>query len=490
MAFQIDPSIPLQAGKVQFDPATILMQAQQNAANLEKHRLEMQKLREDYDLAKEKRAQEKKMQMGIASDLAGIQSGTPAQYRTTFPQTMPTGQMPQGMTGVLASERGQNLPQPALFGENILQGNFDINHELVSPAVAGRTPDLKDYLDIQLKTAIANQDPDLAFDAFKKLKELERNPAKYFGGLTKGVDPKTNKPLFLAMTETGVVPVDGYQPYEEPKAPKTSLITTSQGYEVVKEGELPKGAPVVATKEPKAPPLKEIIGRDGSVNIVNMATGEITPVLANGKPFIAKDDPLTLFTKKEEFKSELKQRETVAQKYADASDVIPLLDGYIADLEKTPANLLASGYYKLKGLASTDNPELQAVTAANQKAKTLINYAQKQPGPSTDRDVMNYLEQVGVASDITQPRDARIAAAKSAKAYAVSIQKKYGKYASRILNGEITPDELKQPSKPTRTKEELFQLKKEYEFNRKKYKDDPEAVKILDSKARELGLIK
>ena len=35
--------------------------------------------------------------------------------------------MPQGMTGVLASERGQNLPQPALFGENILQGNFDIN---------------------------------------------------------------------------------------------------------------------------------------------------------------------------------------------------------------------------------------------------------------------------------------------------------------------------------------------------------------------------
>jgi len=30
MAFQIDPSIPLQANKVQFDPAAILMQAQQN----------------------------------------------------------------------------------------------------------------------------------------------------------------------------------------------------------------------------------------------------------------------------------------------------------------------------------------------------------------------------------------------------------------------------------------------------------------------------
>ena len=47
-----------------------------------------------------------------------------------------------------------------------------------------------------------------------------------------------------------------------------------------------------------------------------------------------------------------------------------------------------------------------------------------------------------------------------------------------------------QPSKPTLSKDELFKLKKEYEFNRKKYKDDPEVIKILDSKARELGLIK
>ena len=31
---------------------------------------------------------------------------------------------------------------------------------------------------------------------------------------------------------------------------------------------------------------------------------------------------------------------------------------------------------------------------------------------------------------------------------------------------------------------------KEAEFNRKKYKDDPDALMILDSKARELGLIK
>ena len=58
---------------------------------------------------------------------------------------------------------------------------------------------------------------------FRSLKELERNPNKYFGGLTKGIDPKTGQPLFLAMTESGVVPVDGYQPYEEPKEPKAPV---------------------------------------------------------------------------------------------------------------------------------------------------------------------------------------------------------------------------------------------------------------------------
>ena len=55
---------------------------------------------------------------------------------------MPTGpnagvSMPQGTTGVLSSENvAKTLPQPVLFGENILQGNFDINRELVSPAIA------------------------------------------------------------------------------------------------------------------------------------------------------------------------------------------------------------------------------------------------------------------------------------------------------------------------------------------------------------------
>jgi hypothetical protein len=165
MAFQIDPSIPLQANKVQFDPAAILMQAQQNGAALEKHRFEMQKLREDYDLAKEKRAQEKKMQMGIASDLAGIQSGTPAQYAPTrFEQTPQRGQMPQGMTGVMMREQGQQMPQPQAFGEEILNGDFRLGGgEVTQEAVAGREPSYLEQLQIAAKRALQVGDVDSAF---------------------------------------------------------------------------------------------------------------------------------------------------------------------------------------------------------------------------------------------------------------------------------------------------------------------------------------
>ena len=98
------------------------------------NQLKLQALREQFNQEKEARLRQKQMQQGIASELQKLQQGTPAQYRTDFVQTMPTGQMPQtmtgvlarhqGMTGVLAAERGQNMPTPDLFGENILKGNL------------------------------------------------------------------------------------------------------------------------------------------------------------------------------------------------------------------------------------------------------------------------------------------------------------------------------------------------------------------------------
>ena len=207
MAFQIDPNIPLQAGKVQFDPASILMQAQQNAANLEKHRFEMQKLREDYDLAKEQRKQQKAMQMGIASDLGRIQSGTPAQYsQPSYAQTMPTGQMSQGMTGVLASERGQNMPQPAMFGENILQGNVDFNREMVSPAVAGREPSYLEMLQIGFKNAMLAKDAESAFKyaaAIKQQQQADRELNAPIGNPYPTYDAQGNFVGTRVMTKAG-----------------------------------------------------------------------------------------------------------------------------------------------------------------------------------------------------------------------------------------------------------------------------------------------
>ena len=168
----LDTRIPLMAQERDYSRGFDMMQkAQEN-------QLRLQALRDEYNAAKEERDRQKAMRQGMVSELQKMQQGTSAQYRTTFPQTMPSGQMPQGMTGVLmpqgmtgvlASERGQNLPQPALFGENILQGNFDINHELVSPAIAPKQPDIKDVLTAQFNAAVANNDVATAFDAKKKL---------------------------------------------------------------------------------------------------------------------------------------------------------------------------------------------------------------------------------------------------------------------------------------------------------------------------------
>ena len=208
MAFQIDPNIPLQAGKVQFDPASILMQAQQNGLALEKHRFEMQKLREDYDLAKEQRKQQKAMQMGIASDLAGIQSGSPAQYAPTrFEQTPQRGQMPQGMTGVMMREQGQQMPQPQAFGEEILNGDFRLGGgEVTQEAVAGREPSYTEMLQIGFKNAMLAKDAESAFKyaaAIKQQQQADRELNAPIGNPYPTYDAQGNFVGTRVMTKAG-----------------------------------------------------------------------------------------------------------------------------------------------------------------------------------------------------------------------------------------------------------------------------------------------
>ena len=169
MAFQINPNIPLQAMVNPINIGDAFAKAQSYQANA----LKLQALREQFNEEKEARLRQKQMQQGIASELQKMQQGTPAQYRTTFPQTIPTGQMPQGMTGVLAAERGQNLPTPDLFGENILKGNFDVRREMIAPEVKGVTPDYLDVLNVSAKNALQVGDID-SFIKFSNAIKQER----------------------------------------------------------------------------------------------------------------------------------------------------------------------------------------------------------------------------------------------------------------------------------------------------------------------------
>lgn len=247
MAFQIDPNIPLQANKVQFDPASILMQAQQNGAALEKHRFEMQKLREDYDLAKEKRKQEKAMQMGIASDLGRITEGSPAQYAPTrFEQTP---QLPKSYTGDLMGGDFQ------LGGNNDpMNGGYQlVGGEVTQEAVAGRQPTYPEMLAIGLKQAMLTKNQDEIFKYAKAIQETEKQGVEWGTNPTKGINPTTMKPDSYITNRLGEVKWLGSGVYESPKEVKTSLVKTSKGFEVVRDGELPIGTPPVDAPAPEKP---------------------------------------------------------------------------------------------------------------------------------------------------------------------------------------------------------------------------------------------
>ena len=312
------------------------------------------------------------------------------------------------------------------------------------------------------------------FDQLGKLtdyrKAIAKDESEWGTNPTKGINPDTMKPDSYITDRKGNIKWLGSGVYEASK---------------------PQSAPVTWDVENNR--VKTKYGYDAKGNVIVLGRSSMDAPQSIKQSRDPVDTALKIAEGKEQIKTDSEQRKTVAGKYADAAEVIPLLDGYIAALEKTPANFAMSMIYKGKGLVSDDNPELQAVSMANQKAKTLINYAQKQPGPSTDADVRNYLDQVGIASDITMPRDARLAAAKSARDFAKTIVKKFGNYASKILTGEITPEELQnlQPDQPQKPKaaDRLNDLK-EYRANRARYAKDPTALRILDEQARADGLIK
>ena len=179
MAFQINPRIPLEALANPINIGDSFAKAQEN-------QLRLQALRDEYNAAKEEKLRQKQMRSGIQTDIEQIQRGIPAQYSPLqYQQTPQTGQMPYGMTGVLANERGQNMPQPSAFGEDILAGNFNLNREMVAPAQQGRQPTPEEYVQILAKQAMLYGDEAKGFEALKLAAELKERGLEKFLYLTR-----------------------------------------------------------------------------------------------------------------------------------------------------------------------------------------------------------------------------------------------------------------------------------------------------------------
>lgn len=419
MAFNIDPNIPLQAGKVNFDPAAIIMQAQQGAAALERHRLEMQKLRDDYDAAKEARANQRKMNLGIATDMAKLQQGQPAQYApTTFQQTPQQGQMPYGMTGVLKSEQGQNLSQPKAFGEDILAGNYQFGGgEVTQPAVTGHEPSYIEQLQIAIKNAMATGNQEAALSYAQKLEQQRQ------------ADRELSAPVG-----------NPYSRYDD----KGNFVGT---FVLTRAGEIPWGAAGTTTEKPdviKAKDKAEMLFKQQQED--NRQAAELARINAETQRALGKPDPvaqaLAITQGKEDIKDKAAQTAKYREKYANADDAIPLLDNYISALKNGPQSGISKDIQSVLGYFHLGDKDQQtAMGQAEQAGEALLTFAQKQPGPSTDKDVASYRAQMGVINSKTATVEAKIAAAEQAKVNIANIKTKYGNYADNIINGKVTLDE-------------------------------------------------
>ena len=461
MAFQIDPSIPLQAQRTTFDPASILMQAQQNGAALEKHRFEMQRLREQYDAEKEARKQQKAMQMGIASDLAGIQSGTPAQYAPTrFEQTPQRGQMPQGMTGVMMREQGQQMPQPQAFGEEILNGDFRLGGgEVTQEAIAGRQPTYPEMLAIGLKQAMLTRNQDEIFKYAKAIQETEKQATKWGMNPTKGINPKTMQPDYFVVNELGQKQFLGVNPYETPKDVKTSLVRTTNGFEVVPQGQLPKGAPVEPQTQPRQPRLQQVTNENGTF-LLNIDTRETWPVLINGNP-VTKPLP-----------SPSGEESNAAGFLVRMKDATKLLDTFE---EKGKPSVLTSsvsgvpfvGGYLERNAQTKEQQQYKNAALAWIRAKLRKESGMAIGKAEAEQEYQNYFPVVGDTKEvIAQKRSLRQSAMDEMRIAS-------GKAASKV-------DEA-------RPKNEAYQL---YVQHWNAAKNNPALQKQLTDRAREMGIVK
>ena len=264
------------------------------------------------------------------------------------------------------------------------------------------------------------------FDQLGKLtdyrKAIAKDEAEWGTNPTKGINPSTGLADSYITDRKGNIKWLGSGVYEAPKDPKvTPLMRNGQ----------PVTVGVPNTNEVK------ILMSDGTL----MSGGSIP------KPELVKPDPvasaLTLFEKKEEIKAQNELKKSYREKFANALDAMPLIDNYITALKNSPkSGFKRDVQSKLGYFGSGDEKQQAAMATAEQAGESLLTFAVKQPGPSTDRDVMSYRAQMGVIQDPNASTASKIAAAEQAKIYVNNIHTKYGAYLGDILSGKINPEDI------------------------------------------------
>lgn len=466
MAFQINPNIPLQALANPVNFADSLTKAQ----NYEANALKLQALRDEYNAAKEERDRKKAMRQGMASELQKMQQGTPAQYHTTFPQTMPTGQMPQGMTGVLASERGQNLPQPALFGENILQGNFDINRELITPAVEGREPTYLEQLQIAARQALKAGDVDSAFK-FSQAMQQQR----------------------IAEREQNAPVGNPYPVYDTSGNFVGTRIMTKSGQEIPfgQQGTTTVKPDVLSAKDKAEIEFQERKFRAEQAQKQKEYDLEYKKYIAD----LNKPDPVERTGAIADAKAEAKVRQDLI---SDAANVVktynlmnPMISSAIDIVKKLPPDMLQSKYQSM--LAGTPlnkylgNPEQQkAITDYNLMLENLRLYIEKPAGAISNYEQGILGRAIGILEG-NYSNEQKESALRQVK----GIFDNQKNVAENVLKQNKADKFIyNKDGKPLRfTKQANSQQRREYGEAILSAKGDSELIREIQEHARELGVL-
>jgi hypothetical protein len=461
--FSIDPNIPLQAKERDYGRGFDNMQTYQANA------LKLQQLRDAYDAEKADRLRQKQMRSGIQTDIEQIQRGIPAKYSPLqYQQTPQTGQMPQGMTGVLANERGQNMPQPKVFGEDILAGNFNLSGgDVTQQAQEGRQPTPEEYVQILAKQAMMYGDEKTGFEALKLAAELkkakQKEAAKWGNNPTKVVNPNTMQPDLMITNDSGEVRYLGASPYEAP----------------------------MSAKDKADRDFQERKFRAGQAQKQKEYDLEYKKYIAD----LNKPDPVEKAGAIADVKAEAKIRQDLVNDAANVTKtyriLTPMIDNALTIVKNLPPDMLQSKYQSM--LAGTPlnkylgNPKQQkAITDYNVMLENLRLFIEKPAG-----SISNYEQGIlGRAIGILEGN------------YSVEQKESVLKQVKGIFDNQnkVAENVLKQnradkfiynkEGKPLRfTKEANSQQRREYGEAIFAAKGDSELIREIQEHARELGVL-